>query len=290
MVKIDPDDILNNDAFTYIGFALNSLCLIIGIVTVVKFVRETTRKKTYFYYAMVAIVIGSVLTSIIFFFQVICDSRSLKENVCQQWMLDLTNAMWQIAYLMMFALVISSTFKYTVLRTMNHWKWDLQPFLLLIGLFLYLSTSILRILATISYNNSYKYSIIALLLYTVIVDVIILGYLLKKLRDTRKICVNIPKNIDLAYYSTRNALVFILVGFPLLLVLFVLNSILWKDNSNMFNFLKYLIHFAVVVYFSLNVVSMILIKTLAEVQDCSSSFFGLDSTLVNESKQMRSLD
>ena len=290
MVKIDPDDILTSGVYIYIQFALAAATLLVSIVTAFLFVMKTERKRTYFYYAMSFIVAGSIITSILYFGQNICDTDVLKVDYCPPWMInEVRFVLWETCYVMLLSLIVASTFKYTVIKTLNRWNIDFQPLIILGGLFFFLAASSLNILAFTPERTLLKVKVISaivlgFLTYALFFDVAFLIFLLKKLRDTRKICVTIPKNVNQAYTSTRNAILFFLFVIPVVIILFFLNALLNPTESatydNIFNLTKNLIHFFIIVYFSLDVQAMILIKRLAEVEDCSSSFFGLDSTLV----------
>eukprot|EP00835_Amoeboradix_gromovi_P002700 NODE_158_length_16653_cov_0.456929.p6 type:complete len:299 gc:universal NODE_158_length_16653_cov_0.456929:6733-5837(-) len=284
MVTIDPDDILTTDTFTIIGFVLAIISLIISIATVYQLKRKTEFKKTYFYFSMILIVSGSLITSLLYFSQVICDSRSLKENSCKNWMYyGLNLLLAHMTYLLFFVLLLASTFKYSILRTINQWKINYQPLIIAVGLVLYLATMATKV-ATLWYNvPSLLFSLVGLLtIYSATVDVTFLVLLLKQLRQTRMVCVSIPKPIEKAYISTRNALLVFLLIFPVIIILVVLSF--WVSNKNKelydncFITFKYTAHALAVYYFLLDVISMVLIKKLTDVESGSSSYFGLDST------------
>ncbi len=287
MVKIDEGDVLTSGGFIYIQFILASLTLLVSLGTAYLLYYKTEYKKTYFYFSMMLIVFCSVLTSFLYFFQNICDTDTLKENQCPEWMAnEMRLLLWETTYVLIFALIVASTFKYTVMKTLNRWKHNLQPAILLIGLLLFLGASTVSV---VEYLGPLASSIIgtvvlSFLSYALLLDVIFLIFLLKKLRDTRRICVKIPEHVNKAYRATRNALISFMIALPMMFILFFLNILLNKIGTpsygNISNLIKNLIHFFFIVYITLDVQSMILIKKLAEVEDCSSSFFGLDSTLV----------
>ena len=296
MVKIQADDVLTTTPYFIVGLVLALICLMISIFTIWQLKAKTEFKKTYFYYSMMLIVAGSFITSILYFSNVICDTRSLRENYCPNWINVYINVlMWEITYLMFFALLVGASFKYTVIKTLNRWKYDLQPPIMIVGLFFYLATSVTRIAyATplITDTLSIVFLVTSYILYTVMIDVSFLIILLRKLRETRKVCVVIPKHLESAYKSNKSSLIAFIVMFPTLFILVILTRALHLEDGetrdNVSNLLKYLLHLAAIIYFSLNVFSMVLIKKLAEVEDCSSSYFGLDSTVVNDSKLIRS--
>ena len=295
-MQIQSDDVLNSDIFGVIGFIIATMCLLVSVYSALQLYNKTEFKKTYFYYSMIVIIGGSLLTSILFYSQVVCDTRTLKENACFPWMQDGLNVvLWEITYMIFFALLIGASFKYTIIRTLNQWKLNLQAPLLIVGLVLYLAAAIIRFAEIQVFTQaSFLFGTVAAFFsYSLLVDVGFMILLLKNLRETRNVCVVIPKHLEATYIATRNTLIMFSVVFPLLMILFLVSFSISEDHKeakdNSSNLIKYLLHLAAVVYFALDVLSMVLIKKFAEVEDCSSSYFGLSSTVIGDSKLTQSL-
>ena len=241
-----------------LGFTLAILCIIVSCFTLYKLYKRTVFEKNRFQIVMWTIVIFGWITSGMFFVEAIL----LTVNVPHFG--KYASVMWNLGYVLMLAIFLNAVNKYSIVRKLHHWHYNITPMLYIFGVVLFV--------AIISCSFLKYRDILRCLTFTNLIIIYILDggtemILLKKLYHTRSQVLDIPKNIENAYYFTKKSIIIYTVAIPVA-VIFLYSSNA-TGNNDIFHMCKYITMLLLKIHIYFNVSSMVFIKDLGSV--CPSS-------------------
>eukprot|EP00835_Amoeboradix_gromovi_P004119 NODE_303_length_11391_cov_0.177028.p4 type:complete len:281 gc:universal NODE_303_length_11391_cov_0.177028:9203-8361(-) len=254
--------------YAILAFTLVTLSVTISAYAAIRLKMKTKFSKTYFHMSMIAIVSGCVLSSVLCLPLEVCNVMYINSmNICNSNVSLYNSAVASaiVTYLMFFALLVGASFKYSIVRRSKNWKADFQAAIITVGFLLLVSTIIVQLI-----YRRVLFGGLVLVFYCISVDAVSSMLLLQKLNKIKSQCVDIPKQINLAYTAMLNYFkVFIVIFITTIIFIFVVIFMLQKIRSRMLIVFYYFLQLEYVIYSSLDVMSLILINKISKVNQRS---------------------
>ncbi len=260
MASNSNDHFLTDIPVLIVGLVAAYICILANLLSGYKLFIKLEQKKTFFYFVMWAIIILSLLSSLLFASQVVCDSKDMKKQYCSS---TIAKIMWIISYTALLALLQNAVNKYQVVMRICYWKIDFSIVLRLVGTLVYTSLLISRLM---NLEDIEEYLVLVFLLYVYILDASMEIILLRKIWRTRSQCFDVPTRLRKAYFFAKHSIVAYVLVIPVAVVLLLIA----KENPNLFNLFKYLIYLLLNVHIYFNVTSMIFICKLGSLSSIHS--------------------
>eukprot|EP00834_Sanchytrium_tribonematis_P008236 NODE_909_length_3117_cov_0.336978.p2 type:complete len:269 gc:universal NODE_909_length_3117_cov_0.336978:1805-2611(+) len=254
-------DFAVDDSILIVGLILSYISFLISIYSIYKLYMRMDFKWTRFHLLMWIIVILELMSSLLFFIQNICDSKSFGPTYCTPIMQILTEIMWITGYVIIFLLLLNAVNKYKAVKSLYHWKYNLKYILQLVGFAFLMTIIIIRLFYPDIRQRTSKYTILAYLVYVYFFDALMEILLIKILFHSRSRFFKMPTNVKNAYLFTRHSITTYLLIIPVLIVSFLNTS----DNPNLFHLFQYIIYTLLSFHIYFNISSMIFIRMICSI-------------------------